>query len=78
MRLTKTFSPANAPEQAGGANLRGEIDEGQEDVEEFLASLTDPEREELLAMQNSDHIYARLVQSIAPTVFGKPFETAPL
>lgn len=51
--------------------MRGEIDEGREDQEEFLSSLTAPERDELMAMQHSDHIYARLVESIAPTVFGR-------
>ena len=55
----------------GTMNLRGEVDDGREDQQEFLASLTGPERDELMAMQNSDHIYSRLVESIAPTVFGK-------
>ena len=54
----------------GGTNLRGEIDDGREDQEEFLASLTQQEREELEAMQNNPHIYSALVESIAPTVFG--------
>ncbi|KIJ53813.1 hypothetical protein M422DRAFT_775789 [Sphaerobolus stellatus SS14] len=36
----------------------------------FLCSLTDPEVEELKAMVHSDYIYSRLVESIAPTVYG--------
>ena len=50
--------------------MRGEVDDGHEDQQSFLDSLTSPERDELMAMQQSDHIYARLVGSIAPTVFG--------
>ncbi|KAJ1822720.1 MCM DNA helicase complex subunit mcm6 [Coemansia sp. RSA 2599] len=42
-----------------------------EDRDAFLATLTRAEREELAAMSaGSDEIYARLVKSIAPTVFG--------
>jgi DNA replication licensing factor MCM6 len=58
----------------GTMNLRGEVDDGREDQQEFLASLTGPERDELMSMQNSDHIYSRLVESIAPTVFGTSTE----
>ncbi|KAJ2857842.1 MCM DNA helicase complex subunit mcm6 [Coemansia erecta] len=42
-----------------------------EDRDAFLATLTRAEREELAAMSaGSDEIYAKLVKSIAPTVFG--------
>lgn len=57
--------------QAGASNMRGEIDEGREDQQEFLSNLSDPERDDLQRMVESDHIYSRLVESIAPTVFGK-------
>lgn len=51
--------------------MRGDlVDEGEEQ-EEFLESLTPQEREELLAMQQTPHIFSRLVSSIAPTVFGE-------
>lgn len=36
----------------------------------FAKSLTEPEFEELKHMIESDHIYSRLVESIAPTVYG--------
>lgn len=36
----------------------------------FAKSLTEPEFEELKRMIESDHIYSRLVESIAPTVYG--------
>ncbi|KAI0028370.1 mis5 protein [Vararia minispora EC-137] len=50
------------------ANLRGEGEET--DGQAFANSLTEPEFEELSRMIQSDHIYARLVESIAPTVYG--------
>lgn len=52
--------------------MRGDLVDEGEDQEEFLESLTPQEREELLAMQQTPHIFSRLVSSIAPTVFGKP------
>ncbi|KAL4081435.1 DNA replication licensing factor mcm6 [Scleroderma yunnanense] len=54
----------------GGINIRGEEEEGEEDGQAFLRSLTEPEFDELKSMIDSDHIYARLVESIAPTVYG--------
>ncbi|KAG8852536.1 MCM DNA helicase complex subunit mcm6 [Tulasnella sp. 330] len=60
----------DAEGRAGASNMRGEIDEGREDQQEFLNSLSDPERDDLQRMVESDHIYSRLVESIAPTVFG--------
>ncbi|KAF6762200.1 mis5 protein [Ephemerocybe angulata] len=54
-----------------GTNIRGEEaaddDSGQQF---FIDSLTSAEYDELHAMIDSDNIYARLVQSIAPTVYG--------
>ncbi|EPQ59167.1 MCM-domain-containing protein [Gloeophyllum trabeum ATCC 11539] len=52
-----------------GTNIRGEEDEG-DDAEAFARSLTEPEFDELKQMLESDHIYSRLVDSIAPTVYG--------
>ncbi|KAI5993630.1 MCM2/3/5 family-domain-containing protein [Pisolithus albus] len=54
----------------GGTNIRGEEEEGEEDGQAFLRSLTEPEFDELKSMIDSDHIYSRLVESIAPTVYG--------
>ncbi|KAG1888450.1 MCM2/3/5 family-domain-containing protein [Suillus fuscotomentosus] len=54
----------------GGTNVRGEEEEGEEDGQAFLRSLTEPEFDELKSMIDSDHIYSRLVESIAPTVYG--------
>ncbi|KAI0796993.1 MCM-domain-containing protein [Abortiporus biennis] len=53
-----------------GTNIRGEEEEGEEDGQAFARSLTEPEFEELRQMLESDHIYSRLVESIAPTVYG--------
>ena len=54
----------------GGTNVRGEEEDGEDDARAFAQSLTEPEFEELQQMINSDHIYSRLVESIAPTVYG--------
>ncbi|QRV80610.1 DNA replication licensing factor MCM2/3/5 family pretein [Ceratobasidium sp. AG-Ba] len=42
----------------------------QEDQQAMLDSLTQPEFDELQAMFNTPHIYSKLVESIAPTVYG--------
>ncbi|TFY78767.1 hypothetical protein EWM64_g5246 [Hericium alpestre] len=51
-------------------DIRGEGDEAEDEGQAFARSLTEPEFEELKAMIESDHIYSRLVESIAPTVYG--------
>lgn len=43
---------------------------GEDDGQAFVRSLTEPEFDELKSMIDSDHIYSRLVESIAPTVYG--------
>ncbi|KAF8969320.1 mis5 protein [Flammula alnicola] len=53
-----------------GTNIRGEEEIGDESGQAFIQSLTEPEFEELKSMIDSDHIYSRLVESIAPTVYG--------
>ncbi|KAF8914237.1 mis5 protein [Gymnopilus junonius] len=53
-----------------GTNIRGEEEIGDESGQAFIQSLTEPEFEELKIMIDSDHIYSRLVESIAPTVYG--------
>ncbi|TFY64490.1 hypothetical protein EVJ58_g2595 [Rhodofomes roseus] len=53
-----------------GTNIRGEDLSGEDDAQAFARSLTEPEFEELKRMIESDHIYSRLVESIAPTVYG--------
>lgn len=52
--------------------LRGSQGQDDEDREQddFLNTLTQAEISELKAMVHSDHIYSRLVNSIAPTVYG--------
>ncbi|WVR05379.1 hypothetical protein IAU60_002393 [Kwoniella sp. DSM 27419] len=59
-----------ADARAGSTDVRGDLEEGEEDQETFLNSLTQQEVDELKNMVNSDNIYQRLVQSIAPTVYG--------
>ncbi|KAJ9096354.1 hypothetical protein QFC21_005175 [Naganishia friedmannii] len=70
--LYKTAFLGCMVQQADGrtASLAGGNESGEEDQEEFLQSLTDAEVDELKAMVNTDHIYQRLVGSIAPTVYG--------
>lgn len=53
-----------------GTNIRGEDESDEDDAQTFARSLTEPEFEELKRMIESDHIYSRLVESIAPTVYG--------
>jgi DNA replication licensing factor MCM6 len=55
--------------QVGGTNIRGDEEEDDEG-EAFANSLTQQELDELKAMIHSDYIYSRLVDSIAPTVYG--------
>ncbi|ODQ65577.1 DNA replication licensing factor MCM6 [Nadsonia fulvescens var. elongata DSM 6958] len=52
------------------ADVRGDGDQGEKEQEEFLNSLTQEEVDELKDMVHSDHIYSKLVDSIAPTVWG--------
>lgn len=54
----------------GGNDLRAEFTDDNEDPETLMDSLTEAERDELEAMVMSEDIYSRLVQSIAPTVYG--------
>lgn len=56
--------------RSGGADVRADLDEGDEDQEAFLNTLTQQEIDELKVMVGSDNIYQRLVSSIAPTVYG--------
>ncbi|KAG8774394.1 MCM DNA helicase complex subunit mcm6 [Ceratobasidium sp. 428] len=41
-----------------------------EDQQAMFDELTQPEFDELQAMFNTPHIYSKLVESIAPTVYG--------
>ena len=54
------------PAESGGAGASE-----QDSREEFLQSLTREEIQQLQSMVAADHIYARLVSSIAPTVYGQ-------
>ncbi|KAF5368939.1 hypothetical protein D9758_002987 [Tetrapyrgos nigripes] len=60
----------NDSDARGGTNVRGEEEAGVESGQAFVQSLTEPEFEGLKSMIDSDHIYSRLVESIAPTVYG--------
>ncbi|KAF9528016.1 MCM2/3/5 family-domain-containing protein [Crepidotus variabilis] len=60
----------NDADGRAGTNIRGEEEDGEEGGQTFINSLTEPEFEELKTMINSDHIYSRLVESVAPTVYG--------
>lgn len=53
-----------------GTNIRGERDAAEDDSDTFARTLTDPELQELMQMFHSEHTYSRLVESIAPTVYG--------
>lgn len=51
-------------------DVRGDGTQGEKEQDEYLLSLTDEERIELASMVHSQHIYSKLVDSIAPTVWG--------
>ncbi|KAJ7490252.1 MCM2/3/5 family-domain-containing protein [Mycena galericulata] len=53
-----------------GTNVRGENDLGEDSGQAFIETLTEPEFDELKNMIDAEHIYSRLVESIAPTVYG--------
>ncbi|KAJ7639192.1 MCM2/3/5 family-domain-containing protein [Roridomyces roridus] len=57
-----------------GTNIRGEEDTGDESGQAYVDSLTQPEYDELNSMVDQqragENIYQRLVESIAPTVYG--------
>jgi DNA replication licensing factor MCM6 len=56
--------------QSAATNIRGDATDGDEEQQAFVDSLTKEELDELRAMVNMPQIYARLVNSIAPTVYG--------
>lgn len=56
--------------QSTAANIRSDDQGVEENRKEFLESLTKEEVQHLESMVRSDHIYSRLVSSIAPTVYG--------
>ena len=58
-------------QQAGSTDVRGDLEEGEDEQNAFLNSLTQQEVDELKNMVNTDNIYQRLVSSIAPTVYGE-------
>ncbi|KAK4704841.1 DNA replication licensing factor MCM6, partial [Phenoliferia sp. Uapishka_3] len=51
-------------------NIRADGENGEETRADYLHSLTIEEVDHLKSMVNADHIYSRLVSSIAPTVYG--------
>ncbi|KAG8797634.1 MCM DNA helicase complex subunit mcm6 [Serendipita sp. 398] len=62
----------DADGRAGSTNIRGDDyeDETEDPSAAFAASLTEQELDELKAMVGSEYIYSRLVESMAPTVYG--------
>ncbi|KAJ8086948.1 MCM DNA helicase complex subunit mcm6 [Marasmius tenuissimus] len=61
---------AHEADARSGNNIRGEQEGGENNQQAIIESLTDPEYHELTAMVQADDIVDRLVQSIAPTVYG--------
>ncbi|KAI7954689.1 hypothetical protein MJO28_005089 [Puccinia striiformis f. sp. tritici] len=62
-----------ADSRSNATNVRWDPDVGNDQLgtrKDFLDSLNDQEVQELREMVHSDRIYNRLVQSIAPTVYG--------
>ncbi|KAI5785602.1 MCM2/3/5 family-domain-containing protein [Peziza echinospora] len=73
--VTPDDSPAAAIASIINADAEGTPEDeddgtGEDAQNRFLQSLTPNEIEELKKMVHSDHIYSRLVNSIAPTVYG--------
>ncbi|KAL7424232.1 MCM DNA helicase complex subunit mcm6 [Cryptotrichosporon argae] len=60
----------SADARAGGADVRGDLDDDENEQDAFLHSLTQQEVDELKEMVRAEDIYQRLVSSIAPTVYG--------
>ena len=64
---------SSADTRNNGTNIRSDAEGGADEGDsrsDFLNSLTKEELDQLTAMVNSEHIYSRLVSSIAPTVYG--------
>ncbi|KAK4056262.1 MCM DNA helicase complex subunit mcm6 [Microbotryomycetes sp. JL221] len=61
----------SAEQRSTATNIRSDDEEGGEATrEEFLRSLTKEEIDQLQNMVTTEHIYSKLVSSIAPTVYG--------
>jgi len=67
--LACMVTPTDAKDSLG-SDVRGTGDATELDQDELLRSMTDEEIRDLRDMANLDHIYARLVGSIAPSVYG--------
>lgn len=65
-----TVSDYGGSSQAGSTTVRSDEDGSEATREDFLNSLTAQEVDELKEMVHCEHIYSKLVQSIAPTVYG--------
>ncbi|OLL25720.1 DNA replication licensing factor mcm6 [Neolecta irregularis DAH-3] len=64
------MSKSSEARDAAGGDIRGDGTQGEEEQNDFLNSLTPSELDDLRLMVHSDHIYGRLVNSLAPTVYG--------
>ena len=67
--LACMVTPTDAKDSLS-SDVRGTGDATEMDQDELLRSMTDEEIRDLRDMANMDHIYARLVGSIAPSVYG--------
>nr|BAA06729.1 unknown [Schizosaccharomyces pombe] len=67
--LACMVQPDDANDKSG-ADVRGDGSQGIEEQDEFLQSLSQEEIDDLRAMVHSDHIYSRLSNSLAPSVYG--------
>ncbi|ORY81338.1 MCM2/3/5 family-domain-containing protein [Protomyces lactucae-debilis] len=70
MAFLACFTQSADARDSSGGDVRGDGTQGEEEQNEFLNSLTQAEIDELKEMVHSDHIYSKLVNSIAPTVYG--------
>ncbi|RPA76120.1 putative DNA replication licensing factor Mcm6 [Ascobolus immersus RN42] len=68
--VTSDNSPTPWVHGSGLDEEDGKNNNSEENQEAFLQSLSAAEIDDLKRMVHSDHIYSRLVQSIAPTVYG--------
>jgi DNA replication licensing factor MCM6 len=67
--LACMVTPTDARDSLG-SDVRGTGDATEMEQDELLRSMTDEEIRDLRDMANLDHLYARLVGSIAPSVYG--------
>ncbi|KAK9478641.1 MCM2/3/5 family-domain-containing protein [Lipomyces japonicus] len=67
--LACTVSSADAKD-SGKSDVRGDGEQGEQEQEDFLNELSQEHLDNLRSMVRDEDIYNRLVDSLAPTVFG--------